>query len=104
MKAFYSRLYPHKLGIIHLAQAPPQFAKFFPPLTQHRHLILVPVRIRCWRLRSTCLSRDDDLVDGEDGAGCLGGKPDGPRLGDQQVKDAGVLSIKDASSIIVLLQ
>lgn len=104
MKAFYSRLYPHKLGIIHLAQAPPQFAKFFLPLPQHIHLIFIPVCIRRWRLRSTCLSCDDDLVDGEDGAGCLGGKPDSPRLGDQQVKDAGVFSIKYSGSIIVLLQ
>lgn len=66
------------------------------------HLILVPVRIRCWRLRSTSLSRDDDLVDREDGAGRFGGEPDGPRLGDQQIKDTGVFGIKYPGSVIVL--
>ena len=66
------------------------------------HLILIPVRIRSWRLRSTCLSRDNNLVDGEDGACRFGGEPNGPRLGDQQVEDAGVFGIKNTGSIIVL--
>jgi hypothetical protein len=89
-----------QLGIIHLAQASPRSPSSSPP--QHIHLILIPVGIRRWRLRSTSLSGDDDLVDREDGASRLGGKPDGPRLGDQQVKDAGVLGIKYSGSIIVL--
>lgn len=51
-------------------------------LTRRMRLILVPICIRRRGLRATCLSRDDDLVHGENCAGRFSSELDGPGLGD----------------------
>jgi hypothetical protein len=54
------------------------------------------------RLRATGLSCDDDLVDGEDSPGGLGGELDGPVLGEQEVENAVVLGVQRAGAVVIL--
>ncbi len=59
-------------------------------------------RIWSWRLRPASLSRDDDLVYGQDGAGCLGGQFDGPTLGDHEIQNAVVFGVESSGAVVVL--
>ena len=45
----------------------------------------------------------DDLVDRQDRPGCLGGKFDGPLLGDQQVQDALLPGVENPGVLLVLV-
>lgn len=53
-------------------------------------------------LRPAGLPGNNDLVDGEDGPGGLGGELDGPLLGCQQVQDTLLLSVEGAGVVLVL--
>lgn len=59
-------------------------------------------RVRTGRLGTTGALGHDDLVNGKDGPGGLGGKLDGPVLGDEEVEDALLLRVKNAGVVIVL--
>jgi hypothetical protein len=48
------------------------------------------------------LSCHDDLVNGQDCAGSLGGKLDSPLLGNEEIEDTLILGIKKSSVIVVL--
>lgn len=62
----------------------------------------ITYRIGPWGLRTTGLSRDNDLVDGEDGSHGLCRQFDRPGLGGHQIQDTGVLGIQSTSTVLVL--
>lgn len=61
-------------------------------------------RVGTRRLGTAGLLRDNDLVDGEDCAGSLGGELDGPVLGGKEVQDALLPGVEDAGAVIVLVR
>lgn len=54
------------------------------------------------RLGAAGLSGDDDLVNGQDCPGGLGGKLDRPALGDQEIQNAVITGVQGAGAILVL--
>lgn len=63
---------------------------------------LVSYGVGSGRLGPSGLSGDDNLVNGQDGPGRLGGKPNGPTLGGQEIQNAILVCVKDARAVVVL--